>query len=558
MTMLRFRVLASVAMLALILTGCAKLPTSSEVKVGSDIQGGLSADYLYYSPSGPAEAATQAEIINGFLNAATGPQNDYQVAREYLAGSLAAKWNPSNELLIAEARPQVSMISTAGARISFNAIAAIDSLGHYRDLGAGKQRTLDYAFAKEDGQWRISSAPDATVLVRPVFDVLFKSYALYYYDKQSRYLVPDLRWFATRVSTSTRLVSALLAGPTDWVAQAVQTSFPNKTKLAIDSVIVENGKAIVDLDSAANHATVIQRQRMLAQLTATLSQLANVFSVEIRIDHVPQKITNLPYELSLANNPDPVVLNADGLRAMSSSPVTFANAQPAIKQWGATDFGLNNQQTLLALKGVAGVAVVNLSGTKNGLKAIDSRPNLLAPVIDPQGYIWTLGANKDATLQAFDATGQQRFVSLGWLNNLPHKAFAISREGARIAVLVERAKSTVLYIAAIERDESGVPIAISAPVEVGQTLNILRSLSWIDDTSVGTIARSKEGFTYPVYLQIGGEIKTFTPVANATAVVANGFYSSSYVLDSAKQLRVLRSMTWIDSLSGVIAIHTAG
>ena len=85
------RAVALVAALSLSLSACAKLPTSSEVKVGSDIQGGLTADYLYYSPSGPIEDSGQQEIINGFLNAATGPQNDYQVAREYMTGALAPK-----------------------------------------------------------------------------------------------------------------------------------------------------------------------------------------------------------------------------------------------------------------------------------------------------------------------------------------------------------------------------------------------------------------------------------------------------------------------------------
>ncbi|MEY4492348.1 MAG: hypothetical protein RL085_759, partial [Actinomycetota bacterium] len=53
------RLVALVTAATLLLSGCAKLPTSSEVKVGSDIQGGLTTDYLYYSPSGPVEGASQ-------------------------------------------------------------------------------------------------------------------------------------------------------------------------------------------------------------------------------------------------------------------------------------------------------------------------------------------------------------------------------------------------------------------------------------------------------------------------------------------------------------------
>jgi hypothetical protein len=552
------RALALAVALGLSLGACAKLPSSSEVKVGSDIQGGLTADYLYYSPSGPSDGSGQQEIINGFLNAATGPQNDYQVAREFLTGSLAPKWNPGKELLIGDARPEVRLIGTLAAQLTVNAVARIDELGRYHDLGVGIKRVLNFTFAKEDGQWRVSEAPDATVLVRPVFDVLFKSYALYFYDKQNRYLVPDLRWYASRVSTSTRLVSNLLDGPDTWLASAVNTAFPPQTKLAIDSVTVQDGVAIVDLASSANKATIIQRQRMLAQLTATLTQLANVNSVEIRIDHIAQNITNLPYEVSLANNPDPIVLTKTGFKALSTTAVSMQKATAAATRWGATDFGINNQQTLLALKSRQGVGLFHLTSIDSTITPIDARPGLLAPVIDPQGYVWSLGAGKDSTLQAFDSAGHQKFVSLGWLNGKTHKAFALSREGGRIAVLLSTDTGNHLYIASIQRDSTGMPVSISDPVEIGQTQRIVRSISWIDDTNVATVALADGGYTYPLYLQVGGEVRKYAPVVNAVSVVANSTYSNAYVLDNVNQLRVLRSMTWIEYLQDVLAIHFAG
>ena len=554
----KLRLIAGLVVLVALLSSCAKLPTSSEVKVGSDIQSGLTADYLYYSPSGPSEDASQTDIINGFLNAATGPQNDYQVAREYLAGNLAAQWNPSNELLIAEARPVISVTGETSARISFNALARIDSDGRYHDLGAGLKRQLNFEFTNESGQWRISSAPDATVLVRPVFDVLFKSYSLYFYDKQNRYLIPDLRWYATRVSTTTRLVSALLAGPSAWLSDAVQTAFPSKSKLAIDSVTVENGTAIVDLDSSANHATVYERQRMLTQLTATLTQLANIFDVEIRIDHVPQKITNLPYEVSLATNPDPIVLTADGFKALNASNTRMKEADRAAASWAANDFAINNQQTLLALKSSLGVGVVKLTGADRSIVAVDTREKLLSPVIDPQGFIWTLGAHNDSALLALSADGAVNYSLLGWLGAYEHKAMAISREGGRIAFLVESNGKRRLLVSAIVRNSSGVPISVSAPIEIGQNQFLTGTITWIDDTTIGAITRDAQGLTFPVYLQVGGEIKKFSPVANAVSVVANGLYASAYVLDTSHNLHVLRSLTWINSDSNVLAIHFAG
>ena len=552
------RVAAALLTASLSLAGCAKLPTSSEVKVGSDIQSGLTADDLYYSPSGPAEAATQQEIINGFLNAATGPQNDYAVARQYLSRDLAAKWNPSLELLIGDTRPLVEVSGLSSGQISVKAVARVDSVGRYQDLGNGVTRVLDYSFVEENGQWRISQAPDTIVLVRPVFDVLFKSYSLYFYDNQDRYLVPDLRWFATRVSTSTRLVSALLDGPDEWLAASVNTAFAKDTRLAIDSVIVENGTAIVDLAASANDSTVAQRQRMLVQLTATLTQLTNVDSVRILIDHVPQTIANLPYQVSLANNPDPIVLTSEGLRAVSQTATSMDRASAAAKSWQATDFAINNQQTLLALLGPLGVGVTKLNDPKAELVGVDYRGDLLAPAIDVQGYVFTLGSAAESVLQVSSPAGKPILTFGSWLARADHSAFAISREGSRLAVLMNFENKIRLFVSAIERDSKGVPVSIAQPIEIATTENIVGSIAWIDDTTLATISRSSDGLTYAAYIQVGGEVKRFSPVANARAVVANSSSSTAYILDNNNELRILRSLTWIYFAKDIISIHFAG
>lgn len=543
---------------ALTLSACAKLPTGSEVKVGSDIQAGLSTDYLYYSPSGPSEAATQQEIISGFINAATGPQNDYQVAREFLSRDLAAKWNPSAELLVGDTRPVIEVLSSSAATVTFEAVARVDQLGRYQEIVPSITRVLKYSLVEENGQWRIDRAPDATVLVRPVFDVLFKSYSLYFYDNQDRYLVPDTRWFATRISTGTRLVSALLAGPDYWLTDAVNSAFPTGTQLAIDSVTVDAGTAVVDLDASVNSTTVSQRQRMLVQLTATLTQLPNVFSVQIKIDGVLQNIVNLPYQVSLAKNPDPIVLTADGFRQLSTTAVPMDRASAAATEWRATEFGINNQQTLLALKGPRGAALTRLTGTNSKLVPIDSRVDLLAPAIDPQGIVWCLGSSADSGLNAYDSSGKLLFSTLGWLSQAEHLAFSISREGGRLAILLNYEGQVRLYVSAIQRDEKGIPVALSVPVRIGKGEQLASSVAWIDETTVASIARSSTGSTNPVYLQIGGQVKKLSPVALAQSVVASGASSAAYALDSTRELRILRSLTWINIASDILAIHFAG
>jgi spore germination protein GerM len=120
-------------------------------------------------------------------------------------------------------------------------------------------------------------------VIRPVFDVVFKAYALYFFDNQLKQLVPDVRWFPSRASTSTRLVSALLGGPSDWLSTAVKSAIPAGTKLSLSTVTVADGIATVDLSSKALEASAAERRMMQVQIRETLIQLNSVYSVNVTV-----------------------------------------------------------------------------------------------------------------------------------------------------------------------------------------------------------------------------------------------------------------------------------
>jgi len=262
----RFTKLIAVALTALAFAGCAQLPRSSEIKAGPEIQGDISSDYLYYSPSGPSVGETQQDILNGFINAGTGPQNDYEAARAYLTQDYKTKWNPNKEALIQQGNPSISFNATQEASVNVEVQASVDADGHYKVMDAGTTRMLQFKMVRENGEWRISSAPDLTILIRPVFEVIFRSYSIYFYDAQRTHLVPDLRWFPSRASTATRLVNAILQGPSDWLKPAVNSAIPAGTALSLNSVTVAQGVAAVDLTSKALTATPAERRLMKAQI----------------------------------------------------------------------------------------------------------------------------------------------------------------------------------------------------------------------------------------------------------------------------------------------------
>jgi Lipoprotein LpqB beta-propeller domain/Sporulation and spore germination len=555
--MRKFSLLAVITSAVLLFTGCAQLPRSSDVKTGPDLKSSLTSDYLYYSPSGPSQGDDQEQIINGFLNAATGPQNDYQIAREYLTAKFSGKWSPNEEVLIQESRPELISQGDNAARLVVKAVAQIDNVGQWTSLPGGQIRNLDFTLEKENNEWRISSAPNATVLVKPVFDVLFKSYSLYFYDGQNKYLVPDLRWFSSRVSTGTRLVNALLKGPNQWLADSVNNSFPVGTKLALDAVTVENGSALVDLNTAATKADKAARARMLSQLTATLNQLPNVFSVKILIDHTPQDITMQNSQLPYPSGYTPLVLDAQGIRQIGQ-PAQKDKASSLALKVDAKDFALSADANYLALSSARGITLGRLNNLSSELTLIDGRSGQLSPVIDNRNHIWTLPTKASETLQVHDVTGKLIFSASGWLSRGEHLAFGVSREGSRLAILLKTKTGTSAFVSVIKRDDQGNPVTISNPRRVGLGLSNLKSLSWSGLNNLIGISAGAAGLDTPSSIVVGGGTSQLTTLTNLRTAIGNSDSSVSYVLDENGILFEYRGLGWLAVETDVRATHFTG
>ena len=77
---------AIVVVAMFVLVGCARIPTSGQVLAGESEQQESDQSYSFF-PDAPRAGMSREEIVEGFLDAGTGTQNDYEVAREYLSDS---------------------------------------------------------------------------------------------------------------------------------------------------------------------------------------------------------------------------------------------------------------------------------------------------------------------------------------------------------------------------------------------------------------------------------------------------------------------------------------
>lgn len=533
-------------------TGCAQLPHDGQVIVGPNIEAGLETDYLYYSPSGPSEDASQESILQGFINAGTGPQNDYAVAREYLTEELAAKWKPNNRVLVEASRPLITMIATDRASVSVPLVATVDERGSYLVASPGDAEVLNFAFVKEAGQWRIAEAPDLTMVIRPVFDVIFKAYSIYFYDNQSKYLVPDVRWFPSRASTSTRLISALLNGPSQWLANTVHSAIPQGTTLNLNTVTIAEGVASVDLSKKALTATSHQKKLLQAQITKSLMQLPSVYSVQVSIERGLLDTYNLSNEFSRVLTP--VALFEDDLVHIDSSNQTqIKGAQQILENLSATEFGLSAEETLAAFATEDGVYLANLAKPGERPKLLSNRTDFLAPVIDKQGNTWLVSNNGGSTV-VFDSAGTRLNFDPRWLQAQKVVSFSISDEGSRIAAIVADGKNTKLLVSAVVRLDSGLPRYLDLPISPNAATSLF-SVDWLDETRLGLLEKQATNFVQPWVTLVGGATASLPTISNGESIVGAGQSSTIYALDIFGSMHLYRGNTWIRVADAILALH---
>lgn len=490
------------------LAGCVSIPTGGGVstqRIAQDDGG----DTTIRSVSGPEKGMTPREIVAGFVRAGGGPQNQYQIAREYLAGGLRSKWKPSAGTLISDTAisPSVDddpLGDTASSTVSLSVTGQIDATGVYVPQSAA-ERDLDFHLVKEHGQWRIDEAPDGTVLRTRDLGVglVAQPYALYFFDPGYDYLVPDLRWFVDQGGSGYvpgRIVASLLAGPAPYLAVPVVVSaFPAGTQSG-DTPTVEAGTVTVDLSSGVLDAGATAQSRMLQQLTWSLRAL-DVHDVTMTANGLTVPVA----EASAADGAPGAVYPAIGGDGKAFGAVTADGVTPlpgigdAVQALAPQAVALGRDRTVAAVLGTGGVSLV----TGSAHPVVDARLGLVAPTLDPEGYAWSaqgdpgslIAVRSDARPHPMAVPASGRIVSI-----------AMSRDGTRLLVALATDTGARLLVLGVQRDKDGAPTGFGTPLEVPvDSARPIIDAAWIDGGSVATIAGDPDGQDLATEYQLGGQ-----------------------------------------------------
>ncbi|MGV3712736.1 LpqB family beta-propeller domain-containing protein [Pseudolysinimonas sp.] len=517
----RGRMLLAALVVGGLLAGCVSIPTSGRVQ-SAPIEIDAEDPESIFLPERPQPGQDPAQILQGFLRAGRGPQNNYATAQEFLApGSV---WSGTERVLVASSIGEPVAVDDDSYSVTLTVIAEVDSRGRYTALPFATTQTLTFDFTRVDGENRIVDPPPGTVLNPNSFTDVFRSYALYFFDPSFRYLVPEVHWFPTS-RIADRIVQELVQGQGDWLsANVLQSVFPAGTtaRATLDAPGVE-----VSLNAEVRSESGLTQLRMIQQLRASLASISTVSAREVVVTAgglalSPAAEEDIPETRFLVND----VFGGDGA---AIGTLTGEGVEPLSRigtradDLGAVAAVLARDRASLAVLGPEGVSLIGPSGPP---VPIDTRAGLVAPTLDPFGFVWTVPADDPGALIATGPDGEQHPVQLTVEGTI--LSMELSRDGSRLLVVMRGSEGTRLFAIGVVRDADLAPVALPTPFDLRPAGTVVDA-TWVDGASVGVLTVEGDGMRVQL-LPLGGPASNLGTVESAVAIVGGNQQAGLRVL----------------------------
>ncbi|UNK69690.1 LpqB family beta-propeller domain-containing protein [Microbacterium sp. H1-D42] len=557
------RVLA-LAAAALLLAGCTGLPTSGPPQAGLPIGGDIELPDFTPIARDPEPGAGPEAIVAGFLEASMTPANNWEIARKFLTEDFSHDWDPDvgvaidSSVLDRDFDPSVDAddekATRAEVKVQLDQIAGVSAEGEY-SAGVGTAKAT-YRLARDPGgEWRISEAKDGITLDIDTFSKVYEKFSLKYFDKTWTHLVPDVRWFPRGTAMATTVARALVSGvPSDWLAPAVQTAFPADVSLVGDAVPIDPAQvASVSLTRTALSTSSTVLARMRTQLEASLAG-AGVAEVQFVVDGSPLPADTVAIEPVIV---DPGVLVYDGATFGTASageitPVPGLTQQIAKISTPIRSIDMSLDARLAAVQLTDGHVWAVSDGAGD---QVDGRAGLITPSLDPFGYIWSVPSGEPAQIKAWTPAVVGHQIADAWPEADAISHVRVSADGARVAAIVTSGGQHLLVVAAIIRDDEGLPTALGQETpEIAVLDGPARGLSWVGSDSVAVLSADPDP-TLTTYV-IGGPWSASPAPTDATALAGARTSTGLRVLSADGAVYAQRGSSWQKAVDDVVVLGT--
>lgn len=501
MSTTRRTLLRTAAVTALVGGGasCARIPTSSPIGIEPlTVDGQPGAPYVRALP--PPEDATPEQVVAGFVQAGVGGEDDYAVARQYLAPNSRSNWDPSATVVVyaGSSELEIEIDGDHDATLTVQTVATVDAQGVRTLLTGPTSRAYSFRLIQVQGQWRISSPPPGIFLSAAAFSTLFDPARLYFFDARARRLVPDLRWVPVRRAAGA-VLKGLSEGPADVLVGSVRSFVPRASGLVEATVTTgPDGEVQVQVPSAVGTLPVADRSLALVQLESSLRSLGMLS--DVRLIWGGQTLT--PGEEDQMPRPVPghraIGAGEHGVIALTPTEGTSGQLVPALAKREVRSPVIAGDGVLAAALTPARTTVLLASTDGSApLREAASGGEFVAPSIDGVGYCWTSSRSGSGVLLALsgEGAGKDATVDAAWLNGRELRGLQVSADDTRMLLLSADGSGARLELCAIRRDADGVPGSLSEPLAIRTSFEDILQASWYDEVSLivlGTVAGSRD------------------------------------------------------------------
>src|SRR3954453_20752861 len=461
----RLRLMPAAAVVSVVATGCAGMPTGGAVHLGRALPaaGGLNDLNIRVLPPSWKAGLEPLAVVSGFLRATVNDDDDYAIARSYLTGAGANRWRPSDGIAIYD-EVALRVGDTPGSNGSRGTgelqaprVGDTDRRGEF--VPQPGRLVAGFSVVRSNGSWRIDRAPDGVLLSSADAQRSFPAGDVYYLNKTGTTLVPDqILLQNSQRGVATTLVSALLSGPSDWLAPAAHNALPAHATLIGNVPVNENGVADVNLSGSVRQASPKELAAFSAQLVWTLRQISDVTAVRVLVEGAPLTVPGAPVRQPITSwqrydpsappsSHDVLYVSRGHLTATGGDLSALARSDPGHVSSVARS---RDGDTLAVVQRLPSGMRLLTGAYGQRLTPRLSAATLTPPTFDADGNVLTVASGPAGrrVMAVIRGGGLRRIAADATLTAQPVLDLSISRDGARVAAVIGTGRLLVGRVAA--------------------------------------------------------------------------------------------------------------